>query len=48
MELSFGAIQLEDIAAPECFEIERKLRERLPSQCCTTINMAPQLLRWRR
>ena len=29
MELSFGAIQLEDIAAPECFEIERKLRERL-------------------
>ncbi len=29
MELSFGAIQLEDIAAPECFEIERKLRERI-------------------
>ena len=29
MEQSFGAIQLEDIAAPECFEIERKLRERL-------------------
>ena len=29
MELSFGAIQLEDIAAPECFEIEQKLRERL-------------------
>jgi malate dehydrogenase (oxaloacetate-decarboxylating) len=29
MELSFGAIQLEDIAAPECFEIERKLRERV-------------------
>jgi len=29
MELSFGAIQLEDIAAPECFEIERKLRARL-------------------
>jgi malate dehydrogenase (oxaloacetate-decarboxylating) len=27
--LSFGAIQLEDIAAPECFEIERKLRERV-------------------
>jgi malate dehydrogenase (oxaloacetate-decarboxylating) len=29
IELSFGAIQLEDIAAPECFEIERKLRERV-------------------
>lgn len=26
---SFGAIQLEDIAAPECFEIESRLRERL-------------------
>ena len=29
IEQSFGAIQLEDIAAPECFEIERKLRERV-------------------
>src|ERR1700736_5477101 len=29
MELSFGAIQLEDIAAPECFEIEQKLQERV-------------------
>jgi len=29
IELSFGAIQLEDFAAPECFEIERKLRERV-------------------
>ncbi len=27
---SFGAIQLEDIAAPACFEVERALRERLP------------------
>ncbi len=27
---SFGAIQLEDFAAPECFEIERQLRLRLP------------------
>ena len=26
---SFGAIQLEDIAAPECFAIEEKLRDRL-------------------
>src|SRR6185437_12661237 len=29
IELSFGAIQLEDFAAPECFEIEEQLRTRL-------------------
>jgi malate dehydrogenase (oxaloacetate-decarboxylating) len=29
IETSFGAIQLEDFAAPECFAIERGLRERL-------------------
>jgi malate dehydrogenase (oxaloacetate-decarboxylating) len=29
IEMSFGAIQLEDFAAPECFEIEQKLRARL-------------------
>jgi malate dehydrogenase (oxaloacetate-decarboxylating) len=29
IESSFGAIQLEDFAAPECFEIEAQLRERL-------------------
>ena len=29
IESSFGAIQLEDFAAPECFEIERRLREQL-------------------
>ena len=29
IEMSFGAIQLEDIAAPECFEVEQRLRERL-------------------
>jgi len=27
---TFGAIQLEDFAAPECFEIEEQLRARLP------------------
>lgn len=27
---SFGAIQLEDISAPRCFDIERELMERLP------------------
>ncbi len=29
IESSFGAIQLEDFAAPECFEIEQLLQERL-------------------
>ena len=29
IEASFGAIQLEDFAAPECFEIEQQLRKRL-------------------
>jgi len=29
LEPTFGAVNLEDIKAPECFEIERKLRERM-------------------
>jgi len=29
MEPTFGGINLEDVAAPECFEIERRLRERM-------------------
>ncbi len=29
MEPTFGGINLEDIAAPHCFEIERRLRERM-------------------
>ena len=29
LEPTFGAINLEDIKAPECFEIEHKLRERM-------------------
>jgi len=29
MEPTFGAINLEDIKAPECFEVEAKLRERM-------------------
>jgi len=29
IETSFGAIQLEDFAAPECFEIEHQLQEKL-------------------
>lgn len=30
LEPTFGAILLEDFAAPDCFEIERRLQERLP------------------
>ena len=29
LEPTFGGINLEDIKAPECFEIERKLKERM-------------------
>ena len=29
MEPTFGGINLEDIKAPECFIVERKLRERM-------------------
>ena len=29
LEPSFGAINLEDIKAPECFEVERRLKERM-------------------
>jgi malate dehydrogenase (oxaloacetate-decarboxylating)(NADP+) len=29
LEPTFGGINLEDIKAPECFEVERKLRERM-------------------
>jgi len=29
MEPTFGGINLEDIAAPECFEVERRLREQM-------------------
>ncbi|MEI8299298.1 MAG: malic enzyme-like NAD(P)-binding protein [Pseudomonadota bacterium] len=43
IEKSFGAIQLEDIAAPACFEIEAELRKRLnkpvlhDDQHCTAV-----------
>lgn len=35
---SFGGINLEDIAAPRCFEIEKKLKERcdIPSSTMTS------------
>ena len=31
LEPTFGGINLEDIKAPQCFEVERKLRERMSS-----------------
>ena len=33
---TFGGINLEDIKAPECFEIERRLKEELTFPSCTT------------
>ena len=36
----FGGINLEDIAAPRCFEIEAKLRERSRSRSSTTTSTA--------
>lgn len=48
---SFGAIQLEDIAAPACFEVEEALRERLDipvlhdDQHCTAVVVLAALLK---
>ena len=42
LEPTFGGINLEDIKAPECFEIERRLRERhAASRSSTTTSTAP-------
>lgn len=52
MEPSFGGINLEDIKAPECFEIERRLRERMKipvfhdDQHGTAIIVSAALLNW--
>lgn len=40
---SFGGINLEDISAPRCFEIERKLQERLDIPVFMMINMVQRL-----
>ena len=40
---SFGGINLEDIAAPRCFEIERKLKERVDIPYFTMISTELQL-----
>ena len=41
---SFGGVNLEDISAPRCFEIERKLKEIFPS--FTTTSMGRRSSRW--
>jgi malate dehydrogenase (oxaloacetate-decarboxylating)(NADP+) len=41
LEPTFGGINLEDIKAPECFIVERKLRERLKIPSSTTTSTAP-------
>ncbi len=52
LEPSFGGINLEDIKAPECFEIERRLRERMKipvfhdDQHGTAIIVSAALLNW--
>ncbi len=50
LEPTFGGINLEDIKAPECFDIEKALRERMnipvfhDDQHGTAIVVAPRLL----
>ena len=52
LEPSFGGINLEDIKAPECFEVERKLRERMKipvfhdDQHGTAIIVAAAITNW--
>ena len=42
LEPTLGGVNLEDIKAPECFTIERKLRERMNIRCSTTTSTAPR------
>ena len=52
LEPSFGGINLEDIKAPECFEIERRLRERMKipvfhdDQHGTAIIVSAAIINW--
>ncbi|WP_370963687.1 hypothetical protein [Amycolatopsis sp. cg9] len=39
---SFGAINLEDIAAPRCFTVERRLHDELDIPSSTTTSTAPR------
>ena len=43
---SFGGVNLEDISAPRCFEIERKLKKSATFPFSTTTSTVPQSLRW--
>ena len=43
---AFGGINLEDISAPRCFEIERKLRRSATFPSSTMISTAPPSLLW--
>ena len=45
---AFGGINLEDIAAPRCFEIEDRLKESSTSRSSTTTSTAPRSWCWRR
>jgi malate dehydrogenase (oxaloacetate-decarboxylating) len=45
---TFGGINLEDIKAPECFEIEERLKARSTSPCSTTTSTALPSSRSRR
>ena len=42
LEPTFGAINLEDIKAPECFIVERELRKRMKIPCFTTTSTGPR------
>ena len=42
LEPTFGGINLEDIKAPECFEVEAQLQARMRSRCSTTTSTAPR------
>ena len=48
MAPTFGGINLEDISAPRCFEIEERLKESSTSPSSTTTSTAPPWSRWRR
>ena len=48
MAPSFGGINLEDIAAPKCFEVERRLKEVLDIPVFMMINMVQQQLQEQR
>ena len=43
---NYGGINLEDISAPRCFEIEDRLKKKLIFQSSMMINMVQRLLLW--